>query len=197
MNDILPTGDLLTMSFPSLFVMIVWFGYPLLTLFQCWTDKERSTEKKISWSVLIIVTWLFYAIGAIIYALVTYKKFYKIVPIAIIILVSILSVKMVGSAMSISNKASVALVKTEVKNSQTQEQLLVDLKVLNDEGGAINSLVSSYLLFLVSDDLTDEEFNKWKSVYERRANLTEEDFEQMQSTINNSQFTEALEKVKK
>ena len=197
MNDILPTDDLLTMSFASLFVMIVWFGYPLLTLFQCWTDKERSTEKKISWSVLIIVTWLFYAIGAIIYALVTYKKFYKIVPIAIIILVSILSVKMVGSAMSISNKASVALVKTEVKNSQTQEQLLVDLKVLNDEGGAINSLVSSYLLFLVSDDLTDEEFNKWKSVYERRANLTEEDFEQMQSTINNSQFTEALEKVKK
>ena len=197
MNDILPTGDLFAMSFASLFLMFVWFGYPLLTLFQCWIDKERSTGKKIGWSVFIIVTWLFYAIGAIIYGLVTYKKLYKMVPVAIIILVGVSSIKMINSAMNISNQASVVLVKTEVEDPQIQEQLLADLKVLSDEGGTINSLISSYLLFLVSDNLTDEDFDKWRGVYERRANLTEQDFKQMQDAVNNTQFTEALEKVKK
>ena len=175
-----PIAEVLGMSALSMVIMVGWFGYPLVTLVLCWIDKQAGKGEKIAWTAFIIITWLFFAIGALVYGLVKHKSFFKLIPILIVAASVYFGMNMMDYASNITNKVSVSAVSKNVQDPIKKQTILGHLDVLNQEGVSIenpvNHLLANYVMLLSMDGLTDREYKEWLMLFENRQNIDAEKF---------------------
>lgn len=177
-------AQLVFLSILSFAILIFWFGYPLLTLVQCWQNKKIERNHKIAWTAFIAVTWLFAGAGAIVYGFIHHRGPWKAVPaaglLAIVIFTGYVTTQTQKGVLlpAISaygySEAERGVAQTVATPARVQV-LLANIGQLRGEEEKDRALIEknmallAYLVALAKNDMTDAEFLEWQNFFNRRA----------------------------
>ena len=64
--------------------ILAWLFITPFTIGQCWKNEKLSKKTKRIWLAIMLMTWIPLNLGGFVYALITYPKYYKLIPIGII-----------------------------------------------------------------------------------------------------------------
>jgi hypothetical protein len=182
-------GDLLSISALMMFPLIFIFGYPLVALVQCWSNKNISSGKKIGWTVFILITWPMFSIGGFAYGLVEYKGYYRVAPIAF--LCAALALMWVGSMQVINLSYDVAFqsiegsnIDPEYKKRLYEQVVIIQSEADKSDTPEVNAMIVNYLSQLLTDGLTKKEYASWERLYSKRNDLSDQDIEYLRDFID-------------
>ncbi len=166
-------------GFGGLLLLGFCFVFPIAAAVHSLLSKSQASGEKLAWVTFIIFSWPFLMLGSFIYAGVKYKRFYKAIPFAIAVIVIALFVIGFGNIINASYHMVSNKIEEHVTNTDYKSELSSRIAILRQESDVSQSVLNvallSHLLDLSKNDLSQEEYDHWISLYNQRDVLVNED----------------------
>ena len=194
---------------------IIFLVFPIVALICCWISKSSVPVKGV-WSVIIIITWPLFALGALVYGITNFKslggRIFSILSMGIILLSAYLTFTMNPKELDkfgdlISSKITESTRKEIITSSLSDEikkELQANLDTLEkekkelqltDDQKHVYVLLPNYMALSFEGGMDDKELEQWRAVFAKRQTISSEYLTKLiQYNVTDKTITKTQEK---